>query len=249
MALYLVASNAPPAAADLNQVINLLSGGTGPAGSSVTVANRIRAQLTGATATSGLVGMTVASTATSGGPPTTGTFALGDMAVDPFLLCLWICTTAGSPGTWRRVGGANTAGGLTVDFNAAQNFFQRTGRTGFDVVVLDTTADLFQPFQSESTATSSLTVQYAGTYAFFGFVGMSGTTSGVDSGVMILKNGAVYQFGSQFLSYGSPGLSVMAVIRCVVGDVIQLGLYTEGVYSQTGQVGATTLLQGVQIGN
>lgn len=249
MALYSVQSTWPPAAADLNQIINLLSGVTGPGLSSVTVSNRIRAQLTGATATSGLVGMSVTNTATSGGPPGTGTYALGDLAVDPFLLCLWVCTTAGTPGTWSRIGGQNTAGGLTTSFLNNQNFSARTGRTAFDVVIFDTQADLFLPFQTESTATSSLTVQYAGTYLFFGSVSMSGSTTGTDSGVMILRNGLVYQFGSQFLGYGSPGLSVMAVMRCAQGDVVQLGLYTEGSYAQTGQVGAITLLQGIHLGN
>jgi hypothetical protein len=38
--------------------------------------------------------------AVSGAAPTTGTFNEGDFALDVSNLTLWICTTAGSPGTW-----------------------------------------------------------------------------------------------------------------------------------------------------
>jgi hypothetical protein len=37
--------------------------------------------------------------ATSGGPPTSGTFAVGDFVIDR-TGTVWICTVAGSPGTW-----------------------------------------------------------------------------------------------------------------------------------------------------
>jgi hypothetical protein len=54
----------------------------------------IAAGLTGATAASRYVG------ATTGGAPTTGTFALGDFVIDQQLGITWVCTAAGSPGTW-----------------------------------------------------------------------------------------------------------------------------------------------------
>ena len=49
--------------------------------------------LSGATATTRFVG------ATSAGAPTSGTFAVGDFVIDQTAM-LWICITAGSPGTW-----------------------------------------------------------------------------------------------------------------------------------------------------
>ena len=53
--------------------------------------------LTGATAgTSRLVGTT------SAGPPTTGTFATGDLVIDQ-TATIWICTAAGTPGTWSNI--------------------------------------------------------------------------------------------------------------------------------------------------
>ena len=53
--------------------------------------------LTGATAgTSRLVGTT------SAGPPTTGTFATGDLVIDQ-TATIWVCTAAGTPGTWSNI--------------------------------------------------------------------------------------------------------------------------------------------------
>ena len=53
--------------------------------------------LTGATAgTSRLVGTTTA------GPPTTGTFAVGDLVIDQ-TATIWVCTVAGTPGTWSNI--------------------------------------------------------------------------------------------------------------------------------------------------
>ena len=54
--------------------------------------------LTGATAASRYVG------ATTSGAPTTGTFAVGDFVIDQTGK-VWVCTTAGTPGTWTGVGG------------------------------------------------------------------------------------------------------------------------------------------------
>jgi len=53
--------------------------------------------LTGATAASRYVG------ATASGAPVTGTFAIGDFIVDQTAK-IWVCTAAGSPGTWATVG-------------------------------------------------------------------------------------------------------------------------------------------------
>lgn len=62
--------------------------------------------LTGATAASRYVG------ATASGAPASGTFLLGDFAVDQTGK-IWICTTAGTPGTW-------TAAGPTIPVTIAQ---------------------------------------------------------------------------------------------------------------------------------
>ncbi len=58
--------------------------------------------LTGATAASRYVG------GTTSGPPTSGTFAVGDFAIDQTGR-EWICIAAGTPGTWKSSAGAGSA--------------------------------------------------------------------------------------------------------------------------------------------
>lgn len=249
MALYNVVTGNPPAAADLNQIIMLLSGTSGPMQGGITVANRVRAQLSGATATSGLVGMSAVIGAATGGPPTSGTWALGDLMVDPVLLCLWVCTTAGTPGTWFRIGGGATAGSLATE-TTGQGLTTRSGRTGFDVVSFDASnGQAVLTFPGANPAQSAITIQYAGTYLFTGAVSLSGGTTGADVALMILKNGIIYEFGSQFLGYGGPAVGVSALVTCAVNDVIQLGMYTEGVYSTTSNAYGPIQLFGMHIAN
>lgn len=248
MALYTVQTSFPPAAQDLNQSIALLSGTTGPMQGGITISNRIRAQLAGATAASGLVGMSAAIGTTTGGSPTSGTWATGDLMADPVLLCLWACTSGGTPGTWYRIGGGNTAGGLRV-LNFGQAFSTRSGRTGFDVVGFDQVfGQIVHNFPGSSSSLSAITIQYAGTYFFYGSISVGGGTVGQDIGILILKNGQPYAWGSQFLGYGTPSLQVSSLITTSVNDVIQLGIYSEGTYSVT--LGYTdNVLCGVFISN
>jgi hypothetical protein len=68
--------------------------------------------LTGATAASRYVG------ATASGAPTTGTFAVGDFVIDQTGK-VWVCTTAGTPGTWTKVGGSSITTYAFVGSNVA----------------------------------------------------------------------------------------------------------------------------------
>ena len=65
----------------------------GTAGAEVVAPDFKVTGLTGATAGARLVG------GTASGAPASGTFVVGDLSVDQ-TGGLWICTTAGSPGTW-----------------------------------------------------------------------------------------------------------------------------------------------------
>ena len=77
-------------------------------------------------APSGLAGAVNASRivgATGGGPPTAGTFAVGDVVVDRLWGIEWVCTTAGSPGSWHPAGfatiGQTVSGVASVRFPAS----------------------------------------------------------------------------------------------------------------------------------
>ncbi len=84
--------------------------------------------LTGATAATRYVGATVS------GAPVTGTFLLGDFIVDQTGL-MWICTVAGTPGTWVRSApngwtGFTTSGSFTVPAGIYRVFVKAWGTSG-----------------------------------------------------------------------------------------------------------------------
>ena len=70
--------------------------------------------LTGAVNNSRWVG------AVNGLPPTTGTFNVGDYVVDRTIGGIWICVTAGTPGTWRPTGSPADVAGARLYL--AQNY-------------------------------------------------------------------------------------------------------------------------------
>jgi len=51
---------------------------------------------------------------TNGGPPTTGTFAVGDIVFDVLYGIIWGCTGAGTPGTWKPLNGTVLANTLSL---------------------------------------------------------------------------------------------------------------------------------------
>lgn len=86
--------------------------------------------LTGATAASRYVG------ATASGAPASGTFAVGDFVIDQ-TGTIWICTVAGSPGTWASPNGSWATwtpiveqGGSTPTLAANTNTrYEKSGKT------------------------------------------------------------------------------------------------------------------------
>lgn len=80
--------------------------------------------LTGVTAATRYVG------ATASGAPGSGTFAVGDFAIDQSG-AVYICTVAGSPGTWSAIGASSTPSTGWIDDSAAT--WTRTGNQTFTV--------------------------------------------------------------------------------------------------------------------
>jgi hypothetical protein len=70
--------------------------------------------LTGAVAASRWVGGTVS------GAPTSGTFAVGDYVVSQ-TGTFYVCSVAGTPGTWQQAGGSTFAGPLVVGLGRTQS--------------------------------------------------------------------------------------------------------------------------------
>lgn len=84
------------------------------------------AGLTGATAASRYVG------ATASGAPASGTFAVGDFVIDQ-TGTLWVCTTAGSPGTWTQIAGGGGGSGAWTQI-ATQTLAAATASVTFSSI-------------------------------------------------------------------------------------------------------------------
>jgi hypothetical protein len=97
--------------------------------------------LSGATAASRYVG------ATASGAPASGAFSVGDFVIDQTAK-VWICTGAGSPGTWTQITASN--GGVT-SVNTRSGAVTLT-KSDVGLANVDNTADTAKPI---STATQS----------------------------------------------------------------------------------------------
>lgn len=91
----------------------LSSGGTTPAISLDSASALTQSNIITGTAlkSSGLTGATAASRhvgGTASGAPTSGTFLVGDFVIDQTGK-VYVCTTAGTPGTWTQVGGGSAS--------------------------------------------------------------------------------------------------------------------------------------------
>jgi hypothetical protein len=79
----------------------------------VTASNSVTAPFLASSGVAGTVASRYVGATGGNGPPGAGTFAVGDFVIDP-VGTVWICTVAGSPGTWvgptqRKFYSANTA--------------------------------------------------------------------------------------------------------------------------------------------
>ena len=108
------------------------------------IAPSFAAGLTGATAGGRFTG------GTTSGAPSSGSFALGDFAVDQ-TGAVWVCTAAGSAGTWTSVGGGLSA------FLCAPTMYAPPSRG-----VLTVTGTTFAAFSSSYVNTGSFTAPPSG---------------------------------------------------------------------------------------
>lgn len=215
MALYTVATGQTVLAQDVNQVVNLLTGND--ATTQLTVANRIQAQLTGATVASGYVG------GAAGAAPTSGTFAQGDYVIDGTGACLWVCTAAGTPGTWKRVG----TGGYVA--RRHQSATTQTINNGF-TNPLNLDVQDYDPRSMWNGTSKGFVIPFSGaTWRISGRVSGSWTPSSVRIATMIYVNGTE-------VSRGFDGQTINQFGGGCVSDLLQLNngdLVTLACYSNT----------------
>lgn len=141
-------------------------------------------------------------TVSTGAAPLTGTFALGDMIYDTFYQMLWVCTQAGSPGTWRPMGNSATqtvtaAGALNVPAWASTirlvwNCRSSAAGTGGDFIFARFNADTGSNYAWQTLNAATTTV--------------TGTNSaGTDTSIRI---GAIPKAGDTANYYGTGELVV-----------------------------------------
>ena len=118
--------------------------------------------MAGATAGTRFVG------GTTSGAPTTGTFAVGDYVVDQ-TGAMYVCTVAGTPGTWKTVGVpiSETVAGKNYVINGGLDIWQR-GTTTSSTTGNYTTADRWYTagggsaiFSQDTDVPSAIGVQYS----------------------------------------------------------------------------------------
>jgi hypothetical protein len=181
--------------------------------SSVTGLDFVATGLTGATAASRYVG------ATASGAPSSGTFALGDFVIDQTGI-IWICTTAGTPGTFTQL--VSTAN--TQNIGGNKTF---TGSTTFSGTATGSASVSGTPLVSSGLTGATAASRYVGATA-------SGAPS---SGTFAVGDFVIDQGGNIWIctTAGTPGTFTLASI----GDTSWTNMsgFTNGF---TGGVGANT---------
>lgn len=169
----------------------------------------------------GLTGATAATRyggGTASGAPTTGTWAQGDIDIDQ-TGTLWICITAGTPGTWVTpfpVG--NPAGRM-----------KNTAATSISNNATAQITGMAQDFVKGGVTygTNSLTVPVAGKYLIVANIGSTNWTSDavVTSGqvfVEVEKNGTVIGRSETVASSNYPSVTWSDIVTLAANDVLTL---------------------------
>jgi hypothetical protein len=171
--------------------------------------------LTGATAATRYVG------ATASGAPASGTFAVGDYIIDQ-TGTIYICTTAGTPGTWTQVGGSSAFAGCRLRNSAAQAVANST----VVPITFDTETYDVGGYHSVAALTSRITIPAGkdGYYLVAGTVEFASTAGG-QRFVAIYLNGATFIAIEDQINVANQGASRVAVTteyHLVAGDFVEL---------------------------
>jgi hypothetical protein len=168
------------------------------------------------------------------GPPTTGTAAIGDEAIDKWG-AVWRCYTAGTPGLWLWAGGGR------YGFRAHQNASQNLTNAAFSIINFDTVE--YDPISSLTTgAACKYTAPVPGVYHFDGEVAIAAGGGGAAQFlVSLFKNGVENWRGAQVNYNGSFVLQVGCDVAMVAGDYVDIrGYQSSGTLQTTAPYGTST---------
>ena len=200
------------------------------------MAQSISQEAIGAT---GLPGATAASRhagATASGAPVSGTFAVGDFVIDQTGK-VYVCTVAGTPGTWVQTGGGTYAPGTIVQSWCASNSLTFASATNIT---------------SMSLTAGTWLINYQG--LFFDNVGTSpyyidlwvGPNSASGTGNYGLVSGGVNAFSSTTNSYSQLTGCVSVVLASTTTVYLSaIGNANVGLNSTSGTTYSSTKISGM----
>lgn len=150
----------------------------------------------------------------NGGPPTSGTYLAGDTVTDLKYGVVWVCTTAGTPGSWANVGG----GLVKATLSRAAAYTQAP--TGFTILPYDTA--VIDPSSLTTTgASAGFTCPVAGRYYATGRTSFT-AVSGDRYIIAVFKNGVEAYRGDDIIAPGSNRVytNFDCFVDCAATDVL-----------------------------
>jgi hypothetical protein len=211
---------------DVTGTLSATGAATLGAGLTVTGNESVSGTLTVAGATQvpslAVTGLTGAATpsryagSTASGPPTTGTFNLGD-----YIVCadgtIQICTTAGTPGTWKPVSPRTFGAG------AYRNAAWTTPTTFTTAFLFDT--ETYDPNNNYNPATGQYTCPVAGRYALHAQFLYQASNVNEWARVLAYRQGALIVNGPIFAAASTvayfAGATLDGFVLCAAGDKLE----------------------------
>lgn len=185
----------------------------------------VATHLTGAVAATRYVG------GTASGAPASGTFAVGDFVVDQRGL-LWVCTVAGTPGTWISVGTGKN--GCRV-YNSTD---QTITNNAFGTLAFDSERFDYGAMHDPVTNNSRITAAVKGIYNIGTVIRWNADAAGVRE-LHITLNGTV-DIGFQKTNASITGGTIMsatAAWEMAVNDYVEIRVYLD---NATGNLAVTS---------
>jgi len=176
-------------------------------GTSLTATGTVTGNAVAATGLTGATTNTVRLVgATSAGAPTSGTFAVGDLVIDD-TGTLWICTTAGTPGTWvPEISASLTVRSATATAGTGEFTIYGTSGTASQTITLPATALNGSIYQIKNISPYPVNIK-GGTNS----VSISGTVYSASTSYTVPVN-TYYSFvysGSIWYCFGTTDLAQM----------------------------------------
>lgn len=148
------------------------------------------------------------------GAPTSGTYNTNDFGNDPTNATFWICTSGGTPGTWKALPSGHVSARVYMN-----NSFSMTNAAivKFDTVDWDSVS-------MYSATTGKFTVPLAGIYRINSSVQSTNGASNSIGQISIQKNAAVHSQGALFTA--EVGISrngnVDSLVNCAANDTLSI---------------------------